>query len=1113
MKNVYIILIVLNSIVQLTAQAPDWSVDATGFANSMSITAQVYLDDNEVNTGANLLGAFVGNELRGVASPIDIGGKAFYFMTVHSNVVSGEVVTFKAWLASTNTIHTAPETVAFLKNGQTGNYPNGFEIHLSNDNDFPISLLPIPSQTILSNYPFEDIELNNFLITQDNDPVSWSVENGDHISGIISSSNVLQVSPLDPLWTGTESLLITATETGTNNAHTTSLHIYFTVLPDYGEPVFSGLPVQFVQDNMPFPQGNLIDQLTFYGTCLDYSVCLEIPEGDEPMPGWLQLASNTGSMTLIMEAKFGGTPLSGMSNKLAGFVNGQIAGVASPMQIFGEELYFLSLSNVGKGEIIFKFYDAERQYLHEKESGLNFNPAASVGSFNAPFQADFAPFLIDLTPTGEWTTTVLDDDWSGEQRATFYAQDCHYADKIDSLEVIFSVKQCPTQILELPTDAGLCLQADPDVSAVVWYLNGDEVGQGDHFGASIDGIYHYEGLTILGCPDAKGCPVVVEPEGGNFKLPTNGQDKNMPTQPPPSCGEIVLTNISVDDTPPNAVCQNVTIALDANGLSTLTPNEVDDGSTTTCGTPTLTLSQELFDCQHIGQNIVTLLVEDDYGHNNTCNSTVTVVDNLVPQISGCPASMEYCGEQNISWTPPTATDNCLVDFNSNHQPGDLFPVGTTTVTYTALDGGGNMETCSFDIVIRPLPIVNIVQDIVPDFCQGYALLNADVTNEYDLLAPLTYQWSGGLGNEATALAQNNGNYAVTVSDGYNCESNTTTTITATPSDMLSGYVLLSEKEVSLKNSIVSGGGVGVMENNKKAKIKDGSTVHTFVKAPDIDVDSDSYVAQEIVGQADVPLPPFRYNTHSSNNDIKVEEGQSMTLTDSIYGKIELEEGATLIFDSPTIYMEEIKTQDDATIDFAQSCEVMVEKKVDLKKDNLFNPSFASVIVYTEDKLAAGERVTFTANVFAQKDIQVKKGNANNHSTMTGLFISMEKIDSDEYVDWNWGQNCAPINPVNFIPPDGNSQQASASNLDTTVKLDVFPNPSQGSINLRLSGMESKAALYIRNHYGSTIWTKDLAEGQNNLQLDLKGIGLGHGLYYITAVCSGEILTQKLALIK
>ena len=55
----------------------------------------------------------------------------------------------------------------------------------------------------------------------------------------------------------------------------------------------------------------------------------------------------------------------------------------------------------------------------------------------------------------------------------------------------------------------------------------------------------------------------------------------------------------------------------------------------------------------------------------------------------------------VSWTPPTASDNSgeVVTLTSDYSPGDTFPIGTTTVTYTAMDVYGNMATCTFNVVV------------------------------------------------------------------------------------------------------------------------------------------------------------------------------------------------------------------------------------------------------------------------------------------------------------------------------------------------------------------------------------------------------------------------------
>lgn len=74
-------------------------------------------------------------------------------------------------------------------------------------------------------------------------------------------------------------------------------------------------------------------------------------------------------------------------------------------------------------------------------------------------------------------------------------------------------------------------------------------------------------------------------------------------------------------------------------------------------------------------------------------------------VVGCPPDIEVYadpGENSavVDWVEPFATDNCtVVSLTSTHNPGDSFPVGTTTVSYTATDQCGNTASCSFDITV------------------------------------------------------------------------------------------------------------------------------------------------------------------------------------------------------------------------------------------------------------------------------------------------------------------------------------------------------------------------------------------------------------------------------
>ncbi len=69
----------------------------------------------------------------------------------------------------------------------------------------------------------------------------------------------------------------------------------------------------------------------------------------------------------------------------------------------------------------------------------------------------------------------------------------------------------------------------------------------------------------------------------------------------------------------------------------------------------------------------------------------------------------------ISWPDPNVSDNCGFVISSTHNSGDFFPVGTTTVTYTATDDSGNSSTSSFQVtVIDDVPPVVLTQDIIVD---------------------------------------------------------------------------------------------------------------------------------------------------------------------------------------------------------------------------------------------------------------------------------------------------------------------------------------------------------------------------------------------------------------
>ncbi|MBK9150302.1 MAG: HYR domain-containing protein [Saprospiraceae bacterium] len=167
------------------------------------------------------------------------------------------------------------------------------------------------------------------------------------------------------------------------------------------------------------------------------------------------------------------------------------------------------------------------------------------------------------------------------------------------------------------------------------------------------------------------------------------------------------TQINVLDlTRPVAICQDVTVYLDANGEAGITIADIDAGSYDNCSILSLVLSQTDFDCDNIGNNNVTLTVTDAVGNTGICVATVTVRDTIRPEFD-CPGPMTVAGCAGV--VPDlisglVATDNCSANVQITQNPvaGSLFgpnPGDMILVTVSATDEAGNVRSCQVQLTI------------------------------------------------------------------------------------------------------------------------------------------------------------------------------------------------------------------------------------------------------------------------------------------------------------------------------------------------------------------------------------------------------------------------------
>ncbi len=241
----------------------------------------------------------------------------------------------------------------------------------------------------------------------------------------------------------------------------------------------------------------------------------------------------------------------------------------------------------------------------------------------------------------------------------------------------------------------------------------------------------------------------------------------------------------VDNLAPSAVCQNVSVWVDAGGNASVTAAAVGSGSTDPCGVSSLVLTPNAFTCSNIGANSAVLTATDGSGNSSTCAATISVIDSIFPVI-GCPGNQSLVAGPGCSevatWLAPSGTDNCGVPTTvGSDTSGTTFPAGVTTVTYTTTDASNNSSTCSFTITVTAAPLV--VGATSPLLGCGFDLACASDTNAVVTstvtggCTPYTYLWStGGTGASEGNLGA--GTVTVTVTDGAGATSTATYTVTA-----------------------------------------------------------------------------------------------------------------------------------------------------------------------------------------------------------------------------------------------------------------------------------------------------------------------------------------------
>ncbi|MFN6117066.1 MAG: HYR domain-containing protein, partial [Flavobacteriales bacterium] len=180
--------------------------------------------------------------------------------------------------------------------------------------------------------------------------------------------------------------------------------------------------------------------------------------------------------------------------------------------------------------------------------------------------------------------------------------------------------------------------------------------------------------------------------------------------------------VTVVDAQAPAISCPANINVNAGAACTATASWLTPGMTDNCPGAIMTqtagpVSGSIFP---LGTTVITYTATDAAGNVSTCSFNVNIIDATAPIVVNCPSNIALNSGASCSvpasWSAPSVTDNCAgasIAQTAGPASGSSFPIGITTIVYTATDAGGNTSTCSFTVTVTDnlVPSISCPADI------------------------------------------------------------------------------------------------------------------------------------------------------------------------------------------------------------------------------------------------------------------------------------------------------------------------------------------------------------------------------------------------------------------
>lgn len=166
-------------------------------------------------------------------------------------------------------------------------------------------------------------------------------------------------------------------------------------------------------------------------------------------------------------------------------------------------------------------------------------------------------------------------------------------------------------------------------------------------------------------------------------------------------------SFTVEDlTAPVAVCRDFTLELGEDGKATLSPKDIDAGSSDNCAVDFINIDNKTFDCGDVGENIVTLTVKDDNANRDECRAKVLVVDDVAPIVTCKNITVELDENSgtvsiDVNDVEVSSSDACGIHSSElSKSEFDCDDLGKNKVHLKVMDNSWNKTSCELEVMVR-----------------------------------------------------------------------------------------------------------------------------------------------------------------------------------------------------------------------------------------------------------------------------------------------------------------------------------------------------------------------------------------------------------------------------